>query len=52
MERNIREINVCGVSNLNTRINVTVSGEEQDLRKLIFQALKKIRPIQLSFGNV
>ena len=42
MEKNIREINVCGISNLDTHISITVSGEVQDLRELIFKALKKL----------
>lgn len=42
MKKKFREIHVYGVSNFNNRIELTVSGETDDLRELIAEAMFKM----------
>lgn len=42
MEKKLRCIHVMARSNLNTRVQLTLSGESEDLRPLISMALLKL----------
>lgn len=42
MKKKFQEVHVYAVSNLNTRIKLTVSGETDDLREVIGEALFKL----------
>lgn len=49
MEKKLRYINVMAVSNMGTRIQLTVSEETDDIRNLISVALKKLSDFDNDF---
>ena len=49
MEKKLRFIHVMARSNLNTRVQLTLSGESEDIRPLISMALLKLLNFNTDF---